>query len=46
MKPTFTKITIQLSMLLAGALLTLPAVAQLGPSRGENWRDDDEQLPR
>ena len=44
MKPTFTKITIQLSMLLAGALLTLPAVAQLGPSRGENWRDGDEQL--
>lgn len=44
MKSTFKKMTAPLGMLLAGALLAVPAVAQLGPSRADNWRDDDEQL--
>ena len=44
MKLTFKKLTAMLSMLLAGALLTVPAVAQSGSSRADNWRDDDEQL--
>ena len=44
MKSTFKKMTAMLSMLLAGALFTVPAVAQSGSSRADNWRDDDEQL--
>ena len=44
MKLTFKKMTAMLSMLLAGALFTVPAVAQSGSSHADNWRDDDEQL--
>src|SRR5277367_4109877 len=44
MKSTLGKMTAVLSMLLAGASLTGTAVAQLGSSRADNWRDDDEQL--
>ena len=44
MKSTFKKMTALLSVLLAGALLTATAVAQLGPAHADNWRDDDDQL--
>ena len=44
MKSTFKKMTALLSMLLAGALLTAPAVAQSGAAHADNWRDEDEQL--
>jgi hypothetical protein len=44
MKSTVKKMTAVLSVLLAGALLTAPVVAQSGASHADNWRDDDEQL--
>ena len=44
MKSTFKKMTALLSVLLAGALLTATAVAQLGAAHADNWRDDDDQL--
>jgi hypothetical protein len=44
MKSTVKKMTAVLSVLLAGALLTAPVVAQSGASPADNWRDDDEQL--
>ena len=44
MKPTFKKMTTLLSMLLAGALLTAPAVAQSGATQADNFRDDDDPL--
>ncbi len=44
MESTFKKMTALLSMLLAGALLTATAVAQLGAAHADNWRDDDHQL--
>ena len=44
MKLTVKKITALLSVLLAGALLTATAVAQLGAAHADNWRDDDDQL--
>ncbi len=44
MKSTFRKMTALFSVLLAGALLTAPAVAQSGASHADNWRDDDDQL--
>jgi len=44
MKPTFKKVTTLLSMLLAGALLTAPAVAQSGAAQADNFRDDDDPL--
>lgn len=44
MKSTFKKMTALLSMLLAGAFLTAPAVAQSGAAHADNFRDDDDQL--
>src|SRR5580700_6007767 len=44
MKSTFKKMTALLSMLLAGALLTATAVAQVGAAPGGGWRDDDDKL--
>jgi hypothetical protein len=44
MKSTYRNMTALLSVLLAGALLTAPAVAQSGADHANNWRDDDEQL--
>jgi hypothetical protein len=44
MKSTFKKMTALLSVLLAGALLTATAVAQLGAAHADNWRGDDHQL--
>ncbi|HZW79635.1 MAG TPA: hypothetical protein VFF50_04110, partial [Candidatus Deferrimicrobiaceae bacterium] len=44
MKSIFRKMAALLSMLLAGALLTAPVVAQSGADHANNWRDDDEQL--
>ena len=44
MKSIFRKMAALLSMLLAGALLTAPAVAQSGADHANNWRDEDEQL--
>jgi hypothetical protein len=44
MKSTFRKMTALLGMLLAGGLLTAPAVAQLGTANADNWRDNDDQL--
>lgn len=41
---TFKKMIALLSVLLAGALLTAPAVAQSGAAQADNWRDEDEQL--
>jgi len=43
MKSTFRKMTALLSMLLAGALLTATAVAQLGTPT-DNWQDNEELL--
>ncbi|MFZ0305281.1 MAG: hypothetical protein WAL75_21500 [Terracidiphilus sp.] len=44
MKSTFKKMTAPLSVLFAAVMLTGTAVAQLGPSHADNWRDDDDQL--
>src|SRR6201998_51911 len=44
MKSIFRKMAALISMLLAGALLTAPAVAQSGADHANNWRDEDEQL--
>jgi hypothetical protein len=44
MKSTFKKMTALLSVLLAGALLTATAVAQVGTSHADGWRDHDEKL--
>lgn len=44
MKSTFKKTTALLSMLLTGALLAEPAVAQSGAFHSDNWRDEDKQL--
>ena len=44
MKTTFKKMTALLSMLLAGAFLTAPAVAQSGAAHADNFQDDDSQL--
>ncbi len=44
MKSTFKKMTALLSALLAGALLTATAVAQLGASHEDGWRDRDDRL--
>src|SRR6204780_5321755 len=44
MESTFKKMTALLSVLLAGALLTATAVAQLGASHEDGWRHHDEQL--
>src|ERR1700677_1721392 len=44
MKSTFKKMTALLSTLLAGALLTATAVAQLGAAHGGGWRNDDDKL--
>src|SRR5579864_9102464 len=44
MKLTFKKMTTLLSMLLAGALSTAPAVAQSGAAQADNFRDDDDPL--
>jgi hypothetical protein len=44
MKSTFKKMTALLSMLLAGALLTATAVAQVGAAPGGGWRNDDDKL--
>jgi hypothetical protein len=44
MKSTYRNMTAMLSVLLAGALLTTPAVAQSGALQADNWQDRDEQL--
>jgi hypothetical protein len=44
MKSTFNKMTTLLTALLAGALLTAPAVAQAGQDQADNWQDQDELL--
>ncbi len=44
MESTFKKMTALLSLLLAGAWLTATAVAQLGASHADGWRDHDERL--
>ncbi len=44
MESTFKKMTALLSMLLAGALLTATAVAQLGSAHGGGSRNDDDKL--
>jgi hypothetical protein len=44
MKSTFKKMTALFSVLLAGVLLTAPAVAQSGAARADNFRDEDDQL--
>lgn len=44
MRSTFRKMTALLGLLLTGALLTAPGVAQLGPSHPDNWQDQDDQL--
>src|ERR1700735_3013254 len=44
MKSTFKKMTALLSMLLAGALLTATAVAQLGAAHEGGWRNGDDKL--
>jgi len=44
MKSTFRKMTTLLSALVAGALFTATAVAQLSAAHPGNWRDDDSQL--
>ena len=41
MESTFKKMTALLSVLLAGALLTATAVAQLGASHEDGWRHHD-----
>jgi hypothetical protein len=44
MKSTYRNMTAMLSVLLAGALLTTPAVAQSGALQADNWQDRDELL--
>lgn len=44
MKSTFKKMTAGLSMLLVGAFLTAPAVAQSGAAQADNFRDNDDRL--
>ena len=44
MKPTFKKMTTLLSVLLAWALWTAPAVAQAGAAQADNFQDQDDQL--
>src|SRR6202167_1858897 len=44
MKSTFKRMTALPSVLLAGALLTATAVAQLGSAHGGAWRSDDDKL--
>lgn len=44
MKTTFKKMTTLLSMLLAGALLGAPAVAQSGAAQADNFQDQDDTL--
>lgn len=44
MKSTFQKMTALLSMLLVGAFLTAPAIAQSGAAQADNFRDDDDSL--
>ena len=44
MQSTFRKTTVLLGVLLGGALLTAPTLAQAGANHADNWRDDDEQL--
>jgi hypothetical protein len=44
MKSTFRKMTALLSVLVAGALLTATAVAQLGAAHADNRRDGGDQL--
>lgn len=44
MKSTFKAITSLFSVLLAGAFLTAPALAQSGAAHADNFRDQDEQL--
>lgn len=44
LKSTFKKMAELLSVLLAGALLTAPAVAQSGTAHADNWRDRDDGL--
>ena len=44
MKSTFKKMTALLSMLLAGALLTAPAVAQSGTAHADNFQDQEDTL--
>jgi hypothetical protein len=44
MKSTFKKMTAPVSVLLAGALLTATAVAQLGAAHASGWRDNDDRL--
>jgi len=44
MKSTFKKMTVLLSMLLAGAFLTAPAVAQSGAAQADNFQGEDDQL--
>ena len=44
MKSTFKKMTALLSMLLVGAFLTAPAVAQSGAAQPDNFRDDHHPL--
>jgi hypothetical protein len=44
MKAIFKKMTALLGVLLAGALLTVTAVAQSGANHATAWRDDDDKL--
>jgi len=44
MKSISKKMPALLSVLLAGALLTAPAVAQSGAAHADNFRDEDDQL--
>ena len=44
MKSTFKKMTALLSVLLVGALLTAPALAQSGAAHADNFQDQDDQL--
>lgn len=44
MKSKFRKVRVLLSVLLAGAWLTAPSIAQLGASHADNWQNDDDQL--
>jgi len=44
MKSILKKMAGLLSVLLAGALLTAPAVAQSGPAQADNFRDEDDPL--
>jgi hypothetical protein len=44
MKSTFAKMTTLLSVILAGALLTATAIAQLEAADRGGWRNDDDKL--